>query len=57
MHHPHPDKAHVMRSYRKYLLAFKKSNGSARSLVHYREMIEIYREAKRSVIRCGSTLR
>lgn len=50
MNHPHPDKRHVMRTYRAFLLGFKKSNGSARSLVHYHEMIQTYLQAKREYL-------
>ena len=51
MHHPHPDKRHVMRQMRRYILATKKSFGTARSLVHYRDIIATYKEAKRQVLK------
>src|SRR5689334_9459512 len=44
--HPHPDKAHLVRTYRRYILWAKKSYGSARGLVHYRQIIAIYLWAK-----------
>jgi len=51
--HPHPDKRHVMRQMRRYLLAEKKRMGSkrgARSLIHYNDLVATYREAKRLVL-------
>jgi hypothetical protein len=50
MNHPHPDKRHVMTIYRHYILELKRKNGSARSLVHYRQFIAIYLQAKREVL-------
>lgn len=50
MKHPHPDKRHIVTTYRRYILGFKKQNGSARSLVHYRDLIATYLEAKRELI-------
>lgn len=50
MHHPHPDKRHVMTCYRQYILGFKKKNGNARSLIHYHKFIATYLTAKRLVI-------
>ena len=51
MQHPHPNKKHVMESYRKFLLQYKKFHGSARALIHYRDMIQIYLEAKRQYLK------
>lgn len=45
--HPHPDPKHVMRAYREHILSFKRKAGSARGLVHYRQMIDTYLWAKR----------
>ncbi|HWR15153.1 MAG TPA: hypothetical protein VN577_10010 [Terriglobales bacterium] len=50
MKHPHPDKRHVMVSTRRYLLGAKRHWGTARSLVHYKALIQTYLEAKRRVI-------
>jgi hypothetical protein len=50
MNHPHPSPHHVMVTYRKFLLGTKKRNGSARSLVHYRGLLQEYLAAKRDVL-------
>lgn len=50
MEHPHPDKQHVVRQYRRYILAFKKSFGSARGLVHYRGLVQTYLNCKRAAL-------
>lgn len=58
MSHPHPSREHVMRSYRRYLIGEKRYAAKqgrsfrrgARSLIHYREYISEYLEAKRDVI-------
>ena len=47
MNHPHPDKQHVVRQVRRYLLAAKKTFGTARGLVHYRDLLQTYLTAKR----------
>jgi len=47
--HSHPDKQHVVRSYRQYILGFKRTNGTARGLVHYRDIIRIYQACKLEV--------
>jgi hypothetical protein len=47
MPHPHPDKLHVRRQYRRHILNCKKKWGSARSLIHYRRIIDAYLETKR----------
>lgn len=39
-----------MKSYRSFLVGTKKRNGSARSLVHYRGLLQEYLAAKRDVI-------
>jgi len=44
------DPRHVMVAYRQYILGCKKKWGSARSLVHYREIIEEYCRAKRRLV-------
>lgn len=49
MEHPHPDKQHVVRSVRRYLLGNKKKFGTARSLVHYRDLIATYQTAKKEL--------
>lgn len=49
--HPHPDKVHLMRTYRKHILSAKKRFGSARGLVHYRQFIAIYLLAKREYLK------
>lgn len=46
MIHPHPDKRHVMRTYRHYILGVKRKLGTARGLGHYRELVDTYRTAK-----------
>lgn len=40
--HPHPDKLHVRRRYRRHILDCKKKWGSARGLLHYRNFVETY---------------
>lgn len=44
--HPHPDPCHVMRTYRRYLLAAKRKFGSNKGLIHRRGLIETYLAAK-----------
>ncbi len=56
MQHPHPDKRHVMFYTRHYILGAKKKFGTARSLVHYRDLIQTYLTAKRQVIREKTTI-
>jgi hypothetical protein len=51
--HPHPDQAHIMRTYRRHILASKKKWGTARGLVHYRRFVDDYLDAKRSVLDRG----
>ena len=46
--HPHPDKLHVRRQYRRHILSSKRKFGSARALIHYRELIETYLWTKRA---------
>jgi hypothetical protein len=48
--HPHPDRRHVMVAYRRYILGCKKKFGTARSQVHYRDLVDEYLAAKRDVI-------
>jgi len=45
--HPHPNPQHIVTCYRKYILSCKRKFGTARSQVHYRELIETYVLAKR----------
>lgn len=47
--HPHPNPAHVMCCYRGYLMKAKRQS-SARSLIHYRELVDTYLAAKRLVV-------
>ncbi len=47
--HPHPDPGHVMRCYRGYLTKAKRQ-GSARGLIHFRELLQTYLAAKRLVV-------
>lgn len=44
--HPHPDKAHIMRTYRRHIMASKRKFGSARSLIHYRAFLQEYISCK-----------
>lgn len=54
--HPHLDPEHVMRAYRRYILGMKKKFGTARSQVHYRDLIETYLAAKRIVLSSRSSI-
>lgn len=47
--HPHPDKAHIMRTYRRHILASKRKFGTARGLVHYKAFMQEYLACKRIV--------
>ena len=47
MNHPHPDKLHVVRSMRRYLVGEKAKRGTARNLGHYHELLQTYLAAKR----------
>jgi len=49
MEHPHPNKRHVMTTYRTYLLGVKRKIGTARGLYFYRQLVDTYLTAKRSV--------
>jgi hypothetical protein len=49
--HPHPDPAHILRVYRGHILGSKRKWRTARGLIHYRELIEIYLAAKREARR------
>ncbi len=46
---------HVMRTYRKHILATKRKYGNATCLVHYNEFINEYLAAKRVVTKEGTT--
>lgn len=55
--HPHPDPAHVMRCYRRFLMGQKrvwmaggKGNKCLRGLIHYRGLVDEYVAAKRLVV-------
>ena len=50
MQHPHPDKQHVIRQVRRYLLSAKKRFGTARGLVHYNDLIATYLTVKKEVV-------
>ena len=52
--HPHPDPAHVMRCYRRYLVDNKAKLGSVRGLGHYQQLVHTYLAAKRRVIEGGN---
>lgn len=41
------DPRHLMLAYRRYVLGCKKKFGTARSQVHYRDLVAAYLEAKR----------
>lgn len=44
----HPgDPEHVMRIYRRHILAMKKKYGNARCLIHYQRIVDEYLAAKR----------
>jgi hypothetical protein len=49
MSHPHPNKRHVVKAMRRYLLGVKRTNGTARNLGHYQALIQTYLTAKRAV--------
>jgi hypothetical protein len=50
VNHPHPDKLHVIKCVRTYILGNKRKFGTARSLVHHRDLIQTYLTAKRQLI-------
>jgi hypothetical protein len=50
MDHPHSNKHHIVSSYRQYILGLKRKEGVARSLVHYKDIINSYRTAKRQLL-------
>jgi len=50
MNHPHPDKRHVMRVIRHYLVGEKARRGTARVLGHYHDLLRTYLTAKRLTI-------
>lgn len=54
--HPHPDKRFIMQTYRQHILDFKRKNGSARSLVHYKSFVQIYLHCKRGLMEGNATL-
>lgn len=49
MDHPHPDKRHVMKAARAYLVACQRKYGTARVLGHYHGLLQTYLAAKRSL--------
>ena len=42
---------HIMQTYRAYILGCKRKFGTARGLVHYRDYLQAYLEAKREVLK------
>lgn len=42
---------HIMQSYRAYILGCKRKFGTARGLIHYRDYLQAYLEAKREVLK------
>jgi hypothetical protein len=59
--HPHPSREHIARSYRQYILGCIRKYGTARSQVHYRDLLNEYLAAKRDVVaaksaNCGDSL-
>lgn len=51
MTYTHPGKpALVMRQYRRHIMDCKHKWGSARGLIHYRQLLETYLAAKRLVV-------
>jgi len=50
MIHPHPDPHHIVRQYRRHIMRTKERFGSARSLVHYRQLVACYLSSKRIVL-------
>lgn len=50
MTHPHPDKVHIVRTYRRAILSAKARFGTARSLVHYHDLVASYKTAKREAL-------
>ena len=51
MSHPHSSRHHIMVAYRRFILGCKKKYGTARSQVHYHDLLCEYLEAKRDVVR------
>lgn len=51
MAHPHPDRRHIMVTYRRHILACKRKYGTARSQVHYLDIVREYLAAKRDVLK------
>lgn len=47
MNHPHPNPQHIVRQYRRHIMRTKQRFGTARSLVHYRQLVQAYLSAKR----------
>jgi predicted SAM-dependent methyltransferase len=50
MRHPHPNRSHILFIYRRFLLGTKKRLGRAQVLIHYREILQEYLEAKREIL-------
>ena len=61
--HPHPNPAHVMRVYRRYLVGQKRvwmaqgkrGHRCLRGLIHYGGFVEQYLAAKRLVLKAGES--
>ena len=45
--HPHPDKQHIITTYRRFILGCKRKYGTARSQGHYLNLMRTYVLAKR----------
>lgn len=56
MPHPHPDREHIMRSYRRFIIGKRREftgrwgRKAHRSMIHYMDIINEYHEAKRDVL-------
>jgi hypothetical protein len=48
--HPHPDPRHVMTQYRRHITDCKQKWGTARGLIHYRQIVQTYLAAKRAAL-------
>lgn len=56
MPHPHPDREHIMRSYRRFIIGKRREftgkwgHRAHRSMIHYMDIVHEYLEAKRDVL-------
>lgn len=48
--HPHPDKLHIMTTYRRFVLEHKRKWGTFRGYMKRREYLQTYLHAKRQVL-------